>query len=343
MGTRQRLDALRPLDRLRSLKVKLGALVVTSCAVTGLVVWAGLEGGVPAPLSVVVAVLVALLVTQVLAHGMVAPLREMTAAAQAMARGDYRRRVQQTSGDEVGRTAAAFNTMAADLQAVDRQRRELVANVAHELRTPVAGLQALLENVVDGVTAPGPEPLGVALAQVQRLGRLVDELLDLSRVDGGAARLDASEVLLEPLLQDAVAQARLGERPGGVTYDVRVSPPGLRAFVDPARLQQLLANLLDNAARHSPPGGVVLLVAAERGSGVTLTVSDDGPGIPAAERELVFERFSRGGAPSAVPGGGTGLGLAICRWVAHLHGGEIAVIDSSRGCTIRATLPGRPT
>src|SRR4051794_15838156 len=240
MGTRQGhglLDTVRPLDPLRSLKVKLGALVAAACAVTGAVLWFGFAHGVQGRVSLLGAIAATLLVTQLLAHGMVAPLRELTAAAQLMARGDYSRRVRATSGDEVGRAAVAFNTMAADLQAVDEQRRELIANVAHELRTPVAGLQALLENLVDGVTPPGPDALGAALGQTQRLGRLVDELLDLSRVDGGAALLNRQDIDVEPLLQEAVAQARVRAH-HEVEYAVTVSPPGLRAWADPHRLHQ---------------------------------------------------------------------------------------------------------
>ena len=345
MSARSRLHTVRPLDSLRSIKVKLGALVVASCAVTGAVTWAGLAHGVPAPVSVLLAVAVALLVTQVLAHGMVAPLREMTAAAQLMASGDYSRRVPATGGDEVGRAAAAFNTMAADLEAVDRQRRELVANVAHELRTPVAGLQALLENLADGVTAPGPATLGTALAQTQRLGRLVDELLDLSRVDGGAALLERQDLAVRPLLEAAAEQAGLSAqaRESGVSYAVAVAPPGLRAWADPNRLHQLVANLLDNAARHSPPHGEVRITAAPWGDGVVLTVADAGPGIAPAERDRVFERFIRGGPAGSPAAGGTGLGLAICRWVAHLHDGDIRVAEpvNGTGCTIRVELPGR--
>ena len=132
---------------------------------------------------------VALLTSQVLAHGMTSPLREMTAAARAMARGDYTRRVRATCRDEVGELAQAFNQMADDLAAADRQRRELIANVSHELRTPITALQGVLENIVDGVAEPDPATLRTALHQTERLGRLVAELLDLSRLDAGVQPL----------------------------------------------------------------------------------------------------------------------------------------------------------
>ena len=334
------MSDLRPLDGLRSLKVKLGLLVATSCAATALVTYYGLVvlGWWPR-YTLPVAVLLALGVTQVLARGMTSPLRELTSAARAMARGEHGRRVTATSRDEVGDAARAFNRMAEDLEQVDRQRRELVANVSHELRTPVAALQAVLENVVDGVTPADPATLRAAHAQVQRLGLLVDELLDLSRVDAGQLPLQRQQVSVAELVDAAVAEAELGAR--DVRYDVHVEPPGATAFADPGRLHQVVANLLDNASRHSPPGGVVAVRATSDGGRLRLSVHDAGPGIPREERERVFERFTRGGTSSAHDGG-TGLGLAIARWAVDLHGGRIAVADTEHGCRIDVEIPGEP-
>lgn len=329
---------VRPLDRLRSIKVKLGLLVVASCALASFSTWYGVVvlGWWPR-YTLPVAVLLALGVTQLLAHGMTSPLRELTAAASAMARGDHGRRVTATSRDEVGEAARAFNRMAQDLEQVDRSRRELVANVSHELRTPVAALQAVLENVVDGVTPPDPATLRAALAQVERLGTLVRELLDLSRAEAGQVPLQRQDVRLAELVEAAVAEARLVDR--GVTYDVRVEPPGATVRADPARLHQVVANLLDNASRHSPPLGVVTVRARVGDDGTSLSVGDQGPGIPLEERDRVFERFTRGGA-AGPHDGGTGLGLAIARWAVDLHGGRIAVADTGgSGCRIDVSLP----
>jgi len=333
---------LRPLDRLRSLKVKLGVLVVATCSAVALIQWYGLVilGWLPR-YTLPVSVLAALAITQVLAHGMTSPLRELTAAARAMARGDYSRRVTATSGDEVGEAARAFNRMAEDLSTVDRERRELVANVSHELRTPISALQAVLENVVDGVTPADPATLQAALEQTERLGRLVSELLDLSRLDAQVGRGDGLErvaVPVAPLLDAAVREAEITGRE--VRYSVAVQPPGLCAWADPARLHQVVANLLDNASRHSPAGGEVHVRAEATPTGTRIEVADDGPGIAPADRERAFERFTRGGGTSASDGG-TGLGLAIARWVVDLHGGDIAVADSTTGCRIRLDLPGR--
>ena len=162
---------MRPLDRIGSLKLKLGVLVAASVGVASTLTVFGLLVGLLPRYTIPAAVLLALVVTQLLARGMTSPLREMTHAARRMATGDYTRRVTASSNDEVGELARAFNTMAADLEAVDRQRRDLVANVSHELRTPVSALRAVLENLVDGVARPDQATLQAALDQTERLER----------------------------------------------------------------------------------------------------------------------------------------------------------------------------
>jgi signal transduction histidine kinase len=327
---------VRPLDPLRSIKTKLGVLVAVTIAVAAVLTTAGARLGLDPLLTIPVTVALALLVTQVLARGMTSPLREMTSAATTMATGDYSHRVTATSRDEVGELARAFNKMAADLEAVDRQRRDLVANVSHELRTPVAALRALLENLADGVVRPDPDQLRAALDQTERLGHLVADLLDLSRVDAGISALDAQPVHVEPFLHDAVREAELAGRK--VHFEVSVEPTDLVVHADRARLHQLVANLLDNAARHSPEEGTVQVQARRGRQGMLLEVSDEGPGIDPALRTAVFQRFTTG--TGADPhDGGTGLGLAIARWVTDLHGGSIEVADTATGCRIRACLP----
>lgn len=346
-----RSELPRPLDRFGSLKIKLGILVAASVTAAAVLATTGAVLGWWPGFTIPVTVLVALALTQLLARGMTSPLREMTAAARLMARGDYSTRVTATSTDEVGDLARAFNSMSAELAAVEQQRRDLVANVSHELRTPTAALQAVLENLVDGVSAPDDETLRTALHQTERLSRLVRDLLDLSRVDAGITALSPAPVELEPLLRTAAAEAALGGRP--VTFEVLTEPPELIMIADRDRLLQLLVNLADNAARHARPHGTVRLQArrssadahaaahlaavdhaVEQGV-VVIDVIDDGPGIPVSEREAVFERFTT----SRAAGGGTGLGLAIARWVTQLHGGTIHVADSTGGCDIRITLP----
>jgi len=339
---RDRLPDVRPLDRFRSIKIKLGVLVAATVTLAAFLTWIGLGNHLGPTRTLPLAIVVSLVVTQLLARGMTSPLREMTAAARAMAGGDYSQRVRATSRDEVGQLAHAFNTMAEDLGSTDLLRREMVANVSHELRTPVTALQAQLENIVDGVSDADPATMQAALAQTERLGRLVTYLLDLSRVEAGAVGLDLADVPLEEFLREAADGATLVGADKDLTFSVTVTPPGLTVPADAERLHQVVANLLHNAVRHSPPGEEVRLEASRRGDVAVIDVVDHGPGIAREQRELVFERFTRGNSPAQtgqIPTGGTGIGLAIVRWAVALHGGTIEVADTTSGCTMRLTLP----
>jgi signal transduction histidine kinase len=330
---------MRPLDRLSSIKVKLGVVIVATVWGTALVLAAGHRLGLSLPVRATLAALLGLVIVQVLAHGMTSPLREMAAAASAMARGDYNRRVRATSRDEVGELARAFNAMAAELGDADRMRRELVANVSHELRTPLGALQALLENLADGVEPPDPAALRTALAQTERLGRLVAQLLDLSRLESGALEVQHVPFGIRTLLEQAARECALGDRP--VRLKVAVQPGDLETIGDPERLHQVVANLLDNAVRHSPPEGRIWLSAHAATAGrTTIVVADEGPGIPGEEVERVFERFHRVDAARATADGGTGLGLAIARWIVDAHGGVIrAEPREPRGCRMVVEIP----
>ena len=331
---------MRPLDPLPSIKLKLGVLIVVSVAVASVISVVGLRLGWPLWLRPVVASVIGVGMVQVLARGMTSPLRVMARQAAAMAKGDYSARVQATSQDEVGQLAVAFNRMAAELAATDRLRKDLVANVSHELRTPISALQAGLENLVDGVAEPDPETLQVMLGQVERLGRLVAQLLDLSRLEAGAVPLQAGPFELADVLEQAAAECRL--HAGPVTVDVDVEPPDLMAFGDAERIHQVVANLLENAVRYSPAGGSVSVSGrpAGRGAGVVIEVRDEGPGIPPEEASKVFERFYRTDAARSSHHGGAGLGLAVSRWIVDLHGGDIrAEANRPRGCRMVVTLP----
>jgi signal transduction histidine kinase len=280
---------VRPLDRLGSIKLKLGVVILATVAGTAIVLWAGRRLGLPLLVRTSASVVLGLAMVQFLARGMTSPLRDMAAAASAMARGNYSRRVRATSRDEVGELARAFNAMAAELADVDRMRRELVANVSHELRTPIGALQALLENLVDGVEPPDPAALRTALVQTERLGRLVAQLLDLSRLESGALALRPAPFPVRPLLEQATRECELGEafttRP--VWLRVCVQPGDLRAVGDSERLHQVVSNLLENAVRHSPEDGRVWLSAHAATEGVTtIEVADEGPGIPPDEAAL---------------------------------------------------------
>ncbi|MGA9870561.1 MAG: HAMP domain-containing sensor histidine kinase [Rhodococcus sp. (in: high G+C Gram-positive bacteria)] len=315
----------RPLDPFTSFKLKVSFIVGVVLIVASITFWFG--AGWQFRYALLAALVMSLAATQVLAHGMTSPLREMTAAAKAMARGDYTTRVRATSRDEIGQLAQAFNTMSTDLEAADNYRRELIGNVSHELKTPIAALRAVLENIVDGVSEPDPATLRVALRQTEKLGDLVAELLDLSRLEGGVLPLRPESLLLRTFLADVTAEHS--------RIDIDVVPADLKVCADPSRLTQVITNLVDNAVRHAPADTAVAVSARAVDGGVHFDIVDRGPGIAAAERFSVFDRFSRGGATD----GGTGLGLAIARWATELHGGTIQVLDRTPGCHIRVYIP----
>lgn len=315
----------RPLDALTSFKLKVSLIVGVVLVVASVVFWIG--AGWQFRYALVAALVMSLVAVQVLAHGMTSPLREMTSAAKAMARGDYSTRVRATSRDEVGQLAAAFNTMSHDLEAADTYRRELIGNVSHELKTPIAALRAVLENMVDGVTAPDRTSLELALRQTERLGDLVTELLDLSRLEGGVLPLRPESFAVGSFLDEVTVEY--------ACVKTDVDPADLTVTADRSRLTQVVTNLVENAVRHAPAGSEVTVSARATSAGLHLEVADAGPGIAPEERLSVFDRFTRGGATD----GSTGLGLAIARWATELHGGTIEVLDRSPGCRIRVTVP----
>lgn len=336
---RRNLDDVHPLERLPTLKLKIGAVILGAVGVTVFVFWVLLRVHVWPSVAGVIAAIIALVFTRFLARGLTTPLRDITDAANAMARGDYRRRVKVAGRDEIAQLAVAFNRMAAELAETDRVRRDLVANVSHELRTPITALQAKLENLVDGVEPPDRETFAVMLGQVERLGRLVHQLLDLSRLESGTVPLERTHFEIEPLLEHAARETRL--HTPDVAVAVSVDPPHLAADADAERVHQVVANLLENAVRFTPPGGTVELSATSTADGVTIEVADEGPGIPDADLERVFERFYRADSARSTSGGGAGLGLAIARWIVDLHGGRIrAGRREPHGCRMIVELPG---
>ena len=328
----------RPLDWARSIKVKLGLVVVGSVAATVGAIFASLSIGLHSRFAFVGGLVVSLVVIQLLAHGMVMPLREMATATQAMANGDYSRRVTATAEDEVGSLARAFNTMAAQLDQAERQRRELVANVSHELRTPIAALRARLENLADGVEALDAEAVSAMLKATERLSRLVDQLLELSQFESGAIQIDRQTFPVREVIEDAAAEVR------PVRSDVRLISEvheGLVATADPERIHEVLTNLLTNAVRHSPVGGEVRVRGTPVTGGVRIEVGDEGPGVPPEDVERIFDRFYRVDASRKSGAGGAGLGLAIARSIVELHGGSIrAEPRFPAGCRIVIDLPG---
>lgn len=288
------------------------------------------------------AVALALLLGVWLSQRLTRPLQQLTQATHCLAAGDLSQSVDIHSGDEIGDLAASFNQMAQSLSTAEQQRQQMLADVAHELRTPLSVMRGHLEGMLDGVFAPTPENLTLVHEETLRLGRLVDELRTLSLAEAGQLPLEKTSLDMALLLQQAFAAfAPLAEAEGvelALDLPAESIPPVL---VDKARLQQVLGNLLANALRYAPQGDnglpQVTLGARPTAEGVRVFVQDNGPGLSAAAQARVFDRFWRadaarsrtaGGSRAAeghVNGAGSGLGLSICRGIIHAHGGRIGV------------------
>ena len=290
----------------------------------------------------VLAGLVALLLGLLLTRAVVRPLRVVRDAAQRLGAGDLSSRVPVTSGDEIGDLARQFNEMAATLEGDEALRRKLMADVAHELRTPLAVLRAQVEALQDGVFEPTPENLTPLLQQTTLLGRLVDDLRDLALAESGQLHLERDEVDLGALLRRVVGafQAQAGEKGVALTVETPAGP--LTVCADAQRLEQILGNLLSNALRHTPSGGAVTVRGWPEGTGASFSVEDTGSGIAPQDLPHLFERFYRTDPARARADGGTGLGLSIAKQLVEAHGGTITVrSEVDRGSTFIVQLPGQ--
>ncbi|HSL11515.1 MAG TPA: HAMP domain-containing sensor histidine kinase [Actinomycetota bacterium] len=282
----------------------------------------------------------ALLFARWFARGMTQPLRDMAAAARRMETGTYEVRVEASARDEVGQLAHAFNRMSGELARLEASRRDLVANVSHELKTPIAAMRAHLENLLDGVEEPDRETLEVMLAQAERLGRLVEQLLDLSKLESGEVPLHRDHVPVAPIVRQVVSEIEVA-RAGKAVRIAQDIPPDLPTVdADAERVHQVLFNLVDNALRFVPEGGEVTIAAHRHNGSVEISVADNGVGIPREHLPRLFERFYRADTARARGDGGTGIGLAIARSVVEAHGGSIrAESEPGSGSVFSFDLP----
>ena len=286
---------------------------------------------------------IALLVARWLARGMTQPLRDMAAAAHRMETGDYSRRVRTRSRDEVGQLATAFNRMSAELENLEQSRRDLVANVSHELKTPIAAIRAHLENLLDGVEQPEPRTMEVMLSQTERLGRLIEQLLELSRLESGELPLQREQIPLAPLVTQVLSEIEMARSDRGVAVESELPNDLPSVNADRERVHQVLFNLVDNAVRFTPSGGAVTVSAHRHNGSVEVKVSDTGVGIPPEHLPRLFERFYRADPARSRGDGGTGIGLAIARSVVEAHGGHIrAESELGRGSVFTFDLPVAP-
>lgn len=279
----------------------------------------------------VIAGILALLLASYLAYRVLRPVQELTRAAQHMAAGDLSQRVPIHSRDELAELGIAFNRMADSLQKAEQSRRAMTADIAHELRNPLAVQRANLEALQDGIYPLTPENLAPILEQNQLLTRLVDDLRTLALADSGQLNLVLTPTNLLDLLPRIVERFLPQADAHSIRIDLQMpeSLPSLR--LDAQRIEQILNNLLSNALRHTPDGGTVTVGLTADSNTVILTVRDSGVGIPPESLPYIFDRFYRADKSRNRAEGGTGLGLAIARQLAQAHGGSLSAANHPEG------------
>ncbi len=273
------------------------------------------------------------------------PLADIMEAAEAVASGDLDARVEERGSRDFRRLANSFNRMTEELARTDQQRRNLTADVAHELRTPLHIIQGNLEGILDGVYAPTPEHIEATLQETRTLARLVDDLRTLSLAESGQLPLVLEPVDVEDLLADVVTSFGAQAESAGVDlrYTLQAAAP-LAVHGDAGRLDQVLSNLVGNALRYTPAGGHTSLPATAADGYARIAVADSGAGIAPEDLPFIFDRFWRGDrARSHTGGSGSGLGLAIAGQLVKAHGGAIGVTSTpGAGTTFTLDLPLAP-
>jgi two-component system sensor histidine kinase BaeS len=283
--------------------------------------------------------LIAALVMVFAGRRLVRPIVALTGAAQRMRSGDHAARVPVTGRDEVARLGHAFNAMAESIQQHDHQRKAMVSDVAHELRTPLANIKGYLVASEDGVVPLDRELVSSLLEETGLLEHLVADLQDLALADAGMLRLHKAPRDLSELAQQVVSAHRPAAETAGVSLTADVPGPAM-ASVDSARIRQALGNLVSNAIRFTPSGGHVVLGVRRVADGYNLTVTDNGTGIAEEHLPHLFDRFYRAEQSRSRTTGGSGLGLAITKHLAEAHDGRITVTSRlGSGSTFTIWIP----
>ncbi len=286
------------------------------------------------------AIAIALLLTFVLSRRILAPVKALTHAASRLGKGDFSQRVHTGDKGEVGELAQSFNSMADDLERAEQSRRHMVADVAHELRTPLSNLSGYLEAIRDGVLKPDADTIRSLDEEASSLSRLVDDLQELSLADADELKLVCQQEDVTRLIKQAVAALQ----PQAAAKDLKVSinlPDNLPTVnADSHRIRQVLHNLLENALAHTSQGGSITVTAWPEDNQVKISVVDTGEGIPAEDLPNIFERFYRVDKSRTRATGGSGLGLTIAKRLVEAHGGKIEVeSEPGKGSSFTFSLP----
>jgi signal transduction histidine kinase len=284
--------------------------------------------------ALLIAILASLLVGVLLAQRMSRPIRDVEQATQRIAAGDLDVRLRSYPPDEIGRLAHSVNRLAGRLQHLEAARVQFISEISHDLRTPLTALKGLLVNLIDDLGPRRRPSLEIAERETDRLIRLVNQLLDFSRWQGGQLKLDCSPADVGEIAHDAILLVKERANHRNVRLSTHIPPDLPTVCVDRDRVERVILNLLDNGIKFTPAGGEVALSAAQREEGIEISIEDTGRGMTAEERKRAFEPYYRGA------GGGTGLGLAIARAIVEAHGGRMSITSSpGQGTRVRFTLP----
>lgn len=286
--------------------------------------------------AVAVSLLLGILLTRTLTH----PIRELTTATRAVAEGNYEQRVSVRSKDELGELATSFNLMSAELARSINLRRQMTADIAHELRTPISVILGHAEGVYDGVLPPSKETFDIIREEAQRLERMVEDLRILTRADAGELTLTRQYISPQGLLDQVATAYHPITQKKNITLDIETPTKLPDILVDIDRMKQVLGNLINNAIHYTPTDGHISLLATQSQTGMEFRVQDSGPGIEPDDLPHVFDRFYRTDKSRQRDSGGSGLGLAIAKSLVENHGGKIWVESKlGEGSTFLIRLP----
>lgn len=292
-------------------------------------------------LAALVAILVAVALALVFSRLVTSPVNQLKRSAESIANGDFSKRVQQKSRDEIGDLSLTFNRMAEQLEKKEQNRRQLIADIVHELRTPLSIVQGNLEAWLDGVIAPTQEHIARVNDEVILLARLIIDLRDLSLAEAGQLKLSQSAASLDNIVNTEIFSIEVYAKEKQIVICSELSSSLPQVYVDRDRLRQILHNLLDNALRYTPVGGTIKIEASSSSPGwVTMCISDTGSGISPEDLPYVFNHFYKADKSRHRGYGGSGIGLAIVKQLVEAHGGKVLVeSEVGKGSAFYFTLP----
>jgi len=283
---------------------------------------------------------IAILLTLALSRGILRRVAALTTAVQKMEHGDLKQRVDNGAQDEIGKLAHAFNAMADSLARIEQLRRNMVSDVAHELRTPLSNIRGYLEALQDGVVQPTRATIDSLFEEAMLLNRLVDDLQELAIADAGQLRLARQAVSVGEIVDKAMQALQVRAHDHSVRLQTQIAPHLPCVHVDAERIGQVLRNLVGNAVEYTPPGGDVTVQAKQTDDHVQISVYNNGAGIAPEHLPYLFERFYRVDSSRTRATGGSGLGLAIVKQLVEAHGGRVwAESTAGRDATFSFTLP----